>query len=67
MVSYDHYRTSFARVFCMRLKELYTMKNKYRSPQLSWDDLEPQALICDSYESGIDDYDLVEVDWNANS
>ena len=43
------------------------MKSKYRSPQLSWDDLEPQALICDSYESGIDDYDLVDVDWNANS
>ncbi len=37
------------------------MKLKYRSPQAFWDDLEPQTLICDSYSSGVDDYDYVEV------
>lgn len=43
------------------------MKLKYHSPQTLWDELEPQSIICDSYNSGIDDYDFVDVDWNANS
>ena len=63
MVSYDHYRTSFARCFCMQLI-LTTMKYKYRSPQVSWDEIEPRNLICDSYNSGIDSYDYVDVDMN---
>lgn len=66
MVSYDHYRTSFARDF-LYVITLNTMKLKYHSPQTLWDELEPQSIICDSYNSGIDDYDFVDVDWNANS
>lgn len=40
------------------------MKPKYRSPQICWEDLEPQTLICDSYNSGIDDYDYEDIDLN---
>jgi len=40
------------------------MKLKYRSPQTFWDELEPRNLICDSYNSGIDDYDYVDVPLN---
>jgi len=40
------------------------MKLKYRSPQTLWDELEPQSIICDSYNSGIDDYDYVDVNLN---
>ena len=40
------------------------MKPKYRSPQICWEDLERQALICDSYNSGIDDYDYEDIDLN---
>ena len=40
------------------------MKLKYRSPQSFWDEIEPQAIICDSYKSGIDDYDYTEINLN---
>jgi hypothetical protein len=40
------------------------MKLKYRSPQTLWDEMEPQSIICDSYSSGIDDYDYVDVPLN---
>lgn len=40
------------------------MKLKYLSPQTLWDELESQNIICDSYSSGIDDYDYVDVNLN---
>lgn len=63
MVSYDHYRTS-SRPRFLYVITLNTMKLKYHSPQTLWDELEPQSIICDSYNSGIDDYDYVDVNLN---
>lgn len=40
------------------------MKLKYRSPQTLWDEMDPLNIICDSYNSGIDDYDYVDVPLN---
>ena len=37
----------------------------YRTPQADWSELASLELVCDSYDSGIDDYDYEDVDWNA--
>ena len=37
----------------------------YQAPQAVWSELDSDALICDSYDSGIDDFDYEYVDWNA--
>jgi len=39
-------------------KELY-----YHAPQAYWSELSGQELICDSYDSGIDDFDYEEITW----
>ena len=41
------------------------MKLYYRPPQTSWRDLLPAVLICDSYDSVIDDFDYEDVDWTV--
>ena len=38
-------------------------KQSYRAPQVVWRELEQEALICDSYVSGIDDLIGDEIDW----
>lgn len=40
-------------------------KLKYSSPQTFWSAYENHELICDSYDSGIDDLDYEEVDWTV--
>lgn len=35
------------------------LKKKYVSPEAEYSLLWEQAIICDSYAGGIDDYDLV--------
>lgn len=42
-------------------------KNNYHSPQVSSSELTADGLIRESYFSGIDDYEYVDVDWNNNS
>lgn len=37
----------------------------YRSPQTIWSDIELDKLICDSYDSGIDDLDYEDIDWTV--
>ena len=37
----------------------------YRAPQASWSELAPWELVCDSYDSGIDNYDYEDVDWTV--
>ena len=39
------------------MKQLLT----YHAPQAFWSELAAGSLICDSYNSGIDDYDYVDV------
>ena len=46
---------------------LRCMKLYYRPPQASWSDLAPETIICDSYDSGIDDIDYEDVDWTINT
>lgn len=43
------------------------MKTKlyYHAPQASWCELAAGDLVCDSYDSGIDDYTHEDVDWNS--
>ena len=44
------------------------MKKKsilYFAPQSEWSILDNMELICDSYSSGIDDFDYEEVDWTV--
>ncbi len=41
------------------------MKYKYRSPQTSWDEMESQAIICDSYNSGIEDFEYEDLSWTV--
>ena len=36
----------------------------YHAPQTIWSELDPDVIICDSYNSGIDDYDYVDVPLN---
>ena len=40
-------------------------KRTYLEPQAVWSLLMAQALICDSYDSGIDDVDYEDVDWTV--
>lgn len=37
----------------------------YRSPQVRWSDLKLEDPICDSYDSGIEDFDYEDVDWTV--
>ena len=41
------------------------LKLSYRAPMACWTDTAIQDLICDSYDSGIDDYDYEDVDWTV--
>lgn len=36
----------------------------YHSPQIFCCQFAVPGLICDSYRSGIDDFDYVDVDWD---
>ena len=36
----------------------------YHAPQAAWCELTAESLVCDSYNSGIDDYDYA--DFNLN-
>ena len=42
-------------------------RNIYQSPQVFYDEFAVNELLCDSYNTEIDDYDYVDVDWNINS
>lgn len=37
----------------------------YRAPQACWCELASESLICDSYNSGIDNFDYEEIDWTV--
>ena len=47
--------------------EINDMKEqqKYRVPQFWWTVVSPQELICDSYNSEIEDFEYEEIDWDA--
>jgi hypothetical protein len=38
------------------------IKLPYHVPQSVWSELKPEALICDSYNSGIDDFYYEDID-----
>lgn len=40
-------------------------KPSYRVPEAYWVDAISQELVCDSYDSGIDDYGYEDVDWTV--
>ena len=40
-------------------------RQHYFPPQIAFSELAPSELVCDSYDSGIDDYDYEEIDWSA--
>ena len=37
---------------------------RYISPQAAWSELEAWSLVCDSFDSGIDDYDYIDINLN---
>ena len=37
----------------------------YLAPQTCWCELAAESLVCDSYNSGIDNYDYEEIDWTV--
>lgn len=37
-------------------------KHTYLTPQAFWSELESGDIICDSYNSGIDDFDYEQID-----
>lgn len=39
---------------------------KYLAPRIDWSALGALELICDSYDSGIDDMEYEDVDWTVN-
>ena len=41
-------------------------KSIYLGPQADWSEFATGSLVCDSYNSGIDDYEYEEVDWTVN-
>ena len=45
------------------------MKEKciYFEPIAVWSDLAPETIVCDSYNSGIDDIEYEQIDLTANS
>ena len=43
------------------------MKRIYLEPQAVWSGFEAGNLVCDSYDSDIDDFDYEEVDWTVKS
>ena len=40
-------------------------KRHYCAPQSCWSIVSSRDLLCDSYNSGIDDYDYENVDWTT--
>lgn len=40
-----------------------TQKPVYYSPRTEWSFVTNQELLCDSYGSGIDDYEYEEINW----
>ena len=37
----------------------------YRVPRTEWGSLAGRQLLCDSYGSGIEDYDYEDLDWTV--
>ena len=43
------------------------MKITYLAPHSEWSTHATKDLVCDSYSTGIDDFDYEEIDWSVNS
>ena len=54
--------------FYVYAESIRKMKKKciYIEPIAVWSGLEPEAIVCDSYNSGIDDIDYEQIDLTLN-
>ena len=44
---------------------MYRLNNNYIAPQADWNELAPEELVCDSYGSGIEDFEYEDLNWTV--